>query len=132
MIVSAVFHGVKEAMSAVEGMVERIDALTRGAVAAGAHLIEAAGKKETPVDTGTLRRSWFVEGPIGLGLGSYLARIGPTTAYARRVDLGFSGSDSMGRTYHQPPNPYAERGYKAAMPAVNALFRDAWATAIGV
>jgi hypothetical protein len=27
-------------------------------------------------------------------------------AYARRLELGFIGTDSLGRHYHQPPFPY--------------------------
>ena len=33
-------------------------------------------------------------------------RIGSTVVYARRLELGFTGQDSLGRTYNQPAKPY--------------------------
>lgn len=32
--------------------------------------------------------------------------VGSAAEYARRLELGFSGTDSRGRTYHQAPRPY--------------------------
>ena len=32
--------------------------------------------------------------------------VGSSMEYARRLELGFSGTDSRGRTYHQSPRPF--------------------------
>lgn len=32
--------------------------------------------------------------------------VGSAAEYARRLELGFSGTDSRGRTYHQSPRPF--------------------------
>ena len=43
-----------------------------------------------------------------MGAGDYL-HIAWTAAYARRINSGFSGEDSMGRTYNQPGVHFVER-----------------------
>lgn len=35
-----------------------------------------------------------------------IARIGTNVIYARRLELGFVGTDSLGRNIHQGPRPY--------------------------
>jgi hypothetical protein len=32
--------------------------------------------------------------------------VGPDVPYGRRIELGFIGTDSLGRKYHQGPRPY--------------------------
>lgn len=70
-----------------------------------------------PVDTGNLRNSLASElngggfGPEGAGAYALTiagmeigdtARFAWTAAYAMRLELGFSGADSLGRNYEQP------------------------------
>lgn len=53
--------------------------------------------------TGTLRRSVHVElSTEGL---HPVAIVGTDVKYARRLELGFMDTDSLGRVYHQPPHP---------------------------
>lgn len=35
-----------------------------------------------------------------------VAEIGTDLSYARRVELGFTDRDKLGRNYHQPAKPY--------------------------
>jgi hypothetical protein len=51
--------------------------------------------------------------------------------YSRRLELGFSGTDSAGRHYNQPPYPYLRPAYEfivryVALPA----YKRAWAAAV--
>jgi hypothetical protein len=88
---------------------------------AGALKIVNAAKRNAPVVTGTLRRSIHVGGHAALtgGLGNAKdlgkgemsaqrvnIRIGTDLEYAARIEYGFSGRDSLGRNYDQPPKPY--------------------------
>jgi hypothetical protein len=57
-----------------------------------------------PYLTGTLRRSVHVELQASLGT-QPAAVVGTNVAYARRLEYGFVGKDSLGRVYNQPPRP---------------------------
>jgi len=70
-----------------------------------------------PVDTGFLRNSYTAEGLTGPD--AYIAAVasfeigatfqaGWTAAYALRMERGFVGQDSLGRTYNQPGNFFME------------------------
>lgn len=89
-----------------------------------------------PVDTGFLRNS-FVSGLNGFtsltGSDAYVAVIagaklgdvvfgGWTAAYAARIEFGFSGQDSLGRTYNQDGMGFAR---KAAMQWQEIVKRNA-------
>ncbi len=41
-----------------------------------------------------------------------IARFAWTAPYARRIELGFSGTDSLGRTYEQPGNHFSARRWR--------------------
>lgn len=89
-----------------------------------------------PVDTGFLRNS-FVSGLNGstslTGPDAYVAAIagaklgdvvfgGWTAKYAARIEFGFSGQDSLGRTYNQDGRGFAR---KAAMEWQQIVQRNA-------
>jgi hypothetical protein len=72
------------------------------------HEVQAA----TPVKTGFLRNSWHVtiNGEDAatvseLKLGDIFGFVN-TAVYARRVEYGFVGTDSLGRKYNQPPRAF--------------------------
>jgi hypothetical protein len=44
--------------------------------------------------------------------------VGPTIIYARRIELGFKGADSLGRVYDQAPNPYAKPAFEEVIPGI--------------
>ena len=84
------------------------------------------------VVTGRLRNSITVlkQGADGIG---YSADVGPTVIYSRRIELGFTGEDSMGRHYNQPPYPYFRPAFTYTMTvAAPILYREAWRKALGL
>lgn len=130
--------GVSEFVAALEAMDARVEVATRTAVANSALMIQrqaqtnASGRPGPNVRSGTLRRSFRVDGPHRIGTG-WEARIGPTVIYSRRVELGFDGTDSIGRIYHQPPYPYFGPAWRfGTTVAVHRVWRDAVAAAMGV
>lgn len=57
------------------------------------------------VVTGTHRRSIHVK-PAQRRGAWWEVRVGPSAVYSRRLELGFFGSDALGRRYRQPAYPY--------------------------
>ena len=53
------------------------------------------------------------------------------TPYSRRLELGFSGTDSLGRVYHQPPKNYALHALTASKDAAVAKIAAGLAAALG-
>lgn len=123
-------RGLSEFSRALDDIVARANVATRAAVAEAAHLIEAEAKKRAPVETGTLRRSIRVEGPKAESLAVYSARIGPTVIYGRRIELGFRGSDSLGRVYNQAGQPYLRPAFESVNDRLAEIFRRSWSKAI--
>lgn len=122
-MVSSAWTGVNEAIAAFREMDQRVDIATmKTTIQVGAELearakanFEGAHRRGQPrvpnadnkpnIVTGTLRRSIraTTTGRIAAG---YTISVGPSTVYGRRVELGFKGTDSMGRNYNQPAYPY--------------------------
>lgn len=123
MAVNSAWLGVNEAIAALAKMDARVDAASAATVVmVGADLearaksnFEGAHRRGEPrvpngenkpnIVTGTLRRSIRSSPVVKFG-GGYMTEVGPTTEYGRRVELGFRGTDSLGRRYNQPPYPY--------------------------
>ena len=143
------FKGLTEFNAAIDAMVEAVNFATRDGVVKGVAVIEASAKtsfgpghaKGTPKTvfgqpqsiSGTLRRSIKMVGePVEVGRGVWSARVGPTSIYGRRVELGFNGSDALGRVYNQAPNPYLKPGVDKSIPLLNAVFESSWAAAMKV
>lgn len=83
------------------------------------------------VVTGRHRNSIKVleQGPIPRG---YAASVGPTMVYSRRLELGFTGTDSAGRVYDQPPYPYLRPAVEfVTRIAAQRIFREEWIKALG-
>ena len=66
----------------------------------------ASGRPGPNVITGAYRNSWRPE-TRGLGRGA-VCTIGTELPYGRRLEFGFTGTDSLGRSYHQPPFPHVQ------------------------
>jgi len=64
----------------------------------------AAGRPGPRMVTGDYNRSIMLE--VGMDAGGPTARVGTNRPQGRRLELGFSGTDSLGRTYRQPPFPH--------------------------
>ena len=111
--------------AAITQMMERIAVASSAAVKTAALAVQAAGMKHTKVVSGSLRRSWRTESQ-----GPYAAFVGPTMIYARRIELGFEGPDSLGRVYHQAPKPYVRPAYDETFPQIRPFFVTSIAAAI--
>lgn len=64
------------------------------------------GGDKPNIVTGNLRRSILATPLEHVGMGEYRDTVSPTAIYARRVERGFEGPDTLGREYHQKPYPY--------------------------
>lgn len=86
-----------------------IDKITAGAVR-GVELaslkIEADVKRTAPVDQGTYRDLLHASVPAAVTETSISVEIGSAMPYACRLEWGFSGTDSLGRSYNQAPRPH--------------------------
>ena len=89
-------------------------------VADAAALVEADAKDNAPVLTGRLRDGIHTETVVDTEDVQQLM-ITPVVAaenkegfdppYARRIEMGFVGQDSLGRHYHQAAQPYMRPAY---------------------
>ena len=117
--------------AALTALIERINVGAEQIAVKGALLVQRLGMAQTHVLTGTLRRSWHVE-PLGGGAGTYSARVGPTTVYARRQELGFRGPDSLGRVFRNDPGwPYVRPAREQAQVPIQAMAGAVIRAAIG-
>ena len=78
------------------------------------------------VVTGTLRRSIGNSGIHVRGFGEAVTTVGPRTIYSRRVELGFHGTDSAGRSFRQPPHPYFIPAVVEAIPSFREIAHRRW------
>lgn len=97
---------------------KRIEAAQAGlkfGASEAAFILEQGAKALVPVDTGLLKESIHATHVVndaerqvfevspGFEAGN---KYGFEPAYARRIEFGFFGTDSLGRTYHQAAQPY--------------------------
>jgi hypothetical protein len=131
--VSVHFEGVDDFEKAVDALIAHSNVAVASFVIQGGHMIEAEAKARAPVQTGTLRRSIGVwEGPTARGLGTWSSKTYPTTVYSRRVELGFHGTDSLGRHYDQAGQPYLGPGLDAVRDRLGTLHETMMRAALGV
>jgi len=122
-----------ELQAALSAMRARIHLASKVIATKGGLVIQQVGMKHTKVVSGTLRRSWRTE-PLDSG-GVYGARVGPTTVYARRQELGFLPplKDSLGRSFPTAYGwPYVKPSLDEARPMVGTLARNTYAAAMRV
>ena len=81
-------------------------------------LVEGDAKRIVPVVTSRLRTSITNEVEETVG------RVGTNVEYARRVELGFVGVDSLGRHYNQAPKPYLRPALEKNRSKILGLFKD--------
>jgi len=109
-------------------------------------MVERTAKQMCPVLTGTLKRSiisnwygaagsrsvsWSENKKKGIKAGktkinpqsNKRAVIGTNIEYARRIELGFTGKDKLGRHYNQAAKPYLRPALEANMAAIKRLFK---------
>lgn len=71
-------------------------------------------KENTPVVTGNLRASWHLK------IEGESLTISTGVVYARRVEYGFVGEDSLGRTFNQAGRGMVQATVKAAPRIIRA------------
>ena len=74
------------------------------------------------IRTGNLARSIAVRDVKMVGPGRWMSTTAPTMAYGRRVELGFRGTDSLGRKYDQKAYPYLQPGYDAVKEEIVGIY----------
>jgi HK97 gp10 family phage protein len=100
-------------------------------VSEAAGLIEAEAKAIVPVETGNLRDAIHTEQTVDEPE-TQVQTVSPAVeagnkwgfdpAYARRIEFGFVGQDSLGRHYHQAAQPYMRPAYETQkQPAIDAV-----------
>lgn len=97
--------GVPDFASAVKYVKNAVAGALEEVCQNGALPIKNEAKLLCPVKTGTLRRSINHQTTERTPTKANVA-VGPNTPYARRVEFGFVGTDSLDRRYNQAPQPY--------------------------
>lgn len=143
MAISAKLTGdqrLKAQLAAIEAAAQ--GRMVKAALVAGALLVANKAKALAPYDTGNLRRSIHVGGEGSMGgleggstgtdIGgqeitktSAQVLVGTNVEYARRLELGFTRADSLGRVYNQPARPYLRPSLESESGAVIKEFSDA-------
>lgn len=130
------FSGVSAFAAAVDRIMAKAQAASAAALAEAAKAVrdqartDASGRPGPNIVSGSLRNSIVVDGPRADGLG-WVAFVGPTAPYGRRVELGFHGADSLGRVYDQTGFPYMEPAFhEVERVALPALYRKWWGEAV--
>jgi len=71
--------------------------------------------------TGTLKGRITHEPPKVTPQG-LVGRVGTNLEYARRVELGFVGTDKLGRKYNQAPRPYLRPALEKSKKIIKQMF----------
>ncbi|KIF66290.1 hypothetical protein HY68_36935 [Streptomyces sp. AcH 505] len=104
--------------SAIRGRVQHAGELGRGMIRAN-----ASGRPGPNVITGHYRASWQTQ-TRSLPNGAECT-IGTDAPQGRRLEFGFTGVDSIGRYYDQPPFPHVGTAIPAIEAALQAGMRNA-------
>jgi hypothetical protein len=81
----------------------------------------ASGRPGPRVITGNYRRSWSTR----LVSGALAVVVGTNAPQARRLEYGFSGTDSLGRRYNQPPFAHVEPAVRQERAPIIRILEDA-------
>ncbi len=128
--------GIPEFAAALERVVTAASVEARAAVAEAAGEVEkqaklnASGRPGPNVITGTLRRSIKHDPITPWGVRGWQTQVGPTAVYGRRVELGFHGTDSLGRHFNQPGYPYFTPSWNMVAPRMTAIYAAHWRKAL--
>lgn len=113
-----------------------INAAREGAkqsVSDAAQLFVEEAQTLVPVDTGHLRESIHAELVEATDTLTVVAvtpayedpnPYGFEPAYARRIEYGFAGADSLGRVYHQAAQPYMRPAFDSKQEEAKQLIKD--------
>lgn len=145
-------QGLAEFRRALSDIKAAVEVATKAIVVEGSHLLEATAKANFAgshkrgakhvggtmpnVVTGALRASIYVQGPSSTGLGTYSADVGPSTVYARAIELGqtthhaFGGAGGHDGVAVIPAFPYFGPAYDVVVPKYPDIAARRWGEAI--
>jgi hypothetical protein len=83
------------------------------------------------VVTGFMRNSIAAQQSGPLGDFSWITTVYPGGPYYRRLELGFTGTDSIGRRYNQPPYPFMGPALLTTAATANTVAAVAFMTVFG-
>ena len=119
MNITTSWEGLAGFRAALSARAAGLPARLSEAVAETAYEMRDQIQANAPVDTGNLRDS------VMTAVGAFDAMVGAGAPYAARIEFGFYGMDSLGRSYNQAPRPYFSTGFEAAAPGFEARVRAA-------
>jgi HK97 gp10 family phage protein len=106
----------------------------KAAVSDAAQLFVEEAQALVPVDTGHLRDSIHAELVESTDTRTVVAvspayedsseQVGFEPAYARRIEFGFMGSDSLGRVYHQAAQPFMRPAWDNKQEEARQLIKE--------
>ena len=129
--------GLSEFGAALSRVTAELDVASKRAIARAAAEVEkdakvnASGAPGPEVVTGTARRGVSHNPVHRVGLFGWQTEVGPTVIYSRRLDLGFVGTDSLGRIYNQQPRPFFTPAWQKNIRRAIAIYAEEWAKALG-
>ncbi|MFD5878504.1 hypothetical protein [Streptomyces yangpuensis] len=129
------FTTAEDLSAALTQAASRVGPAAAAAVQAEAMVLQAliqanaSGRPGPNAPTGRYRASWQVTiHPLGHGA---TAMVGTFAPQARRLELGFTGADALGRVYAQPPFPHVAPALAVLQPTFPARLATAVMGAIG-
>lgn len=138
--------GLKELDAALTAFAERAEEAARTIVAKASAVVVAAemrgfqgshsrnmphvGGSAPNVVTGSARRSVKADPVRRYGVSTYGTQVGPRIIYARRLELGYRGTDKRGRKYNQPAYPFVAPAIKETQPVLEAIALAEWAKVV--
>lgn len=121
MKLTATVTGFSELRLRVKYLIEAARFGLKAGVGEAASAFEQEAKAIVPIDTGLLRDSIHIEHREDTDRRQVMAVTpvveaenpwGIDPPYARRIEYGFVGADSLGRVYNQPPQPYMRPAFE--------------------
>lgn len=118
----------------IEELTEELKGKAKAALPIIGNNVQAQAAANTPVITGNLKGSicWATKDETGGDSEAidkpdddYTVRIGSVVEYAARVELGFVGTDSLGRSYSQAPKPYLQPALESNKEQIIQIIQDA-------
>ncbi len=91
----------------------RVGSFLQAAIRASINVSNQGGTNPSqpfqPPHFGTRRLSRSIDFEVTSILGGFKTRVGTNVEYARRLEFGFFGTDSLGRNISQAPRPFLRR-----------------------
>jgi HK97 gp10 family phage protein len=134
MILTAQVTGIDKLAARLAAAKAAAEAGLKTGVAKAAELFENEAKAVVPVLTGALRDAIHT-GTVTDSQKVQTLAVAPAyeaanaygfePAYARRIEYGFIGTDSLGRNYHQAAQPYMRPAFDSQQEAAQEAIKDA-------